>query len=191
MRSMVRGASAAFLALFAIACSAQDAATFTEGKEYKKVREVQAPADPKRIEVAEFFWYGCPHCYAFDPTIEAWSKKRAGDVDFVRVPSTLGRKEGVMHAKAFYAAEALTQQTGLAVEVAVIDRLPVPFGLVRYGVAPDHHAIRSIRHRWVSPPNRCATASKCPTRKAPWNSPVPLCRSGRSRPVSLAACDTR
>jgi ferredoxin--NADP+ reductase len=45
-----------------------------------------------------------------------------------------------------YAAEALTQQAGLAVEVAVIDRLPVPFGLVRYGVAPDHHAIRSIRN---------------------------------------------
>ncbi|MFA5938974.1 MAG: thiol:disulfide interchange protein DsbA/DsbL [Sinimarinibacterium sp.] len=107
MRSMVRGVSAAVFALFAFACSAQDAATFTEGKQYKKVREVQAPADPKRIEVAEFFWYGCPHCYAFDPTIEAWAKKRAGDVDFVRVPSTLGRKEGVMHAKAFYSAEAL------------------------------------------------------------------------------------
>lgn len=45
-----------------------------------------------------------------------------------------------------YAAEALTVQARLPVEVAVIDRLPVPFGLVRYGVAPDHHAIRSIRH---------------------------------------------
>ncbi len=44
-----------------------------------------------------------------------------------------------------YAAEALSQQAGVAVEVAVIDRLPVPFGLVRYGVAPDHHSIRSIR----------------------------------------------
>lgn len=45
-----------------------------------------------------------------------------------------------------YAAEALSQQTDVAVEIAVIDRLPVPFGLVRYGVAPDHHSIRSIRH---------------------------------------------
>jgi ferredoxin/flavodoxin---NADP+ reductase len=45
-----------------------------------------------------------------------------------------------------YAAEALSQQTDIAVEVAVIDRLPVPFGLVRYGVAPDHHSIRSIRN---------------------------------------------
>jgi ferredoxin--NADP+ reductase len=45
-----------------------------------------------------------------------------------------------------YAAEALSQQSDVAVEVAVIDRLPVPFGLVRYGVAPDHFSIRSIRN---------------------------------------------
>jgi len=45
-----------------------------------------------------------------------------------------------------YAAEALSQHTDLPVEVAVIDRLPVPFGLVRYGVAPDHESIRSIRN---------------------------------------------
>jgi ferredoxin--NADP+ reductase len=45
-----------------------------------------------------------------------------------------------------YAAEALSQQSEVPVEIAVIDRLPVPFGLVRYGVAPDHHSIRSIRN---------------------------------------------
>ena len=45
-----------------------------------------------------------------------------------------------------YAAEALSQQQDVPVQVAVIDRLPVPFGLVRYGVAPDHHSIRSIRN---------------------------------------------
>lgn len=44
-----------------------------------------------------------------------------------------------------YAAEALTQQSDLAVDVTVLDRLPVPFGLVRYGVAPDHPSIRSVR----------------------------------------------
>jgi ferredoxin/flavodoxin---NADP+ reductase len=45
-----------------------------------------------------------------------------------------------------YAAEALTQQTEVDVQVVVLDRLPVPFGLVRYGVAPDHASIRSIRN---------------------------------------------
>lgn len=45
-----------------------------------------------------------------------------------------------------YAAEALSQTDEVPIEVAVLDRLPVPFGLVRYGVAPDHHSIRSIRN---------------------------------------------
>jgi ferredoxin--NADP+ reductase len=45
-----------------------------------------------------------------------------------------------------YAAEALTQQTEVPVDVTVLDRLPVPFGLVRYGVAPDHPSIRSVRN---------------------------------------------
>ncbi len=44
-----------------------------------------------------------------------------------------------------YAAEALSHQVDVPVHVAVIDQLPVPFGLVRYGVAPDHESIRSIR----------------------------------------------
>lgn len=45
-----------------------------------------------------------------------------------------------------YAAEALTQQSEVPVDVTVLDRLPVPFGLVRYGVAPDHPSIRSVRN---------------------------------------------
>ena len=45
-----------------------------------------------------------------------------------------------------YAAEALTHQLDVPVDVTVVDRLPVPFGLVRYGVAPDHPSIRSVRN---------------------------------------------
>lgn len=45
-----------------------------------------------------------------------------------------------------YAAEALSHQPDVPMSVVVLDRLPVPFGLVRYGVAPDHHSIRSIRN---------------------------------------------
>jgi NADPH-dependent glutamate synthase beta subunit-like oxidoreductase len=44
-----------------------------------------------------------------------------------------------------YAADALTSQTDIPVTVDVIDKLPVPYGLVRYGVAPDHLSIRSVR----------------------------------------------
>ena len=106
MRAFARYLSAAFLALTALACSAQDA-QYTEGKQYRKVREIQEPADKKRILVEEFFWYGCPHCYALDPVISAWAKTKPADVDFTRVPNTLGRPQGVVHARAFYTAEAL------------------------------------------------------------------------------------
>lgn len=44
-----------------------------------------------------------------------------------------------------YAADALASGLGDAVDIDIIDRLPVPFGLVRYGVAPDHLSIRSVR----------------------------------------------
>ncbi len=44
-----------------------------------------------------------------------------------------------------YAADALVSQQDVPAEVDIIDRLPVPFGLVRYGVAPDHLSIRSVR----------------------------------------------
>ncbi|AXQ31418.1 thiol:disulfide interchange protein DsbA/DsbL [Solimonas sp. K1W22B-7] len=106
MRVFARYLTAVFLAMTALACSAQEP-SYADGKQFKQVREVQAPADKKRILVEEFFWYGCPHCYALDPAISAWAKAKPADVDFVRVPNTLGRPAGVMHAKAFYTAESL------------------------------------------------------------------------------------
>jgi len=95
------------LSLSPLACGAQALNNYSEGKEFKKVREAIAPADAKRVTVEEFFWYGCPHCFHFDPTIEAWKAKKPADVDFSRVPATLGRPDGELHQKAFYIAESL------------------------------------------------------------------------------------
>ncbi len=109
LKSLLKNGVFATLGLFAVACSAATSAapTYQLGKEYKQVREVQTPADPKRITVEEFFWYGCPHCFRLDPEIAAWLPKKPGDVDFVRVPNTLGRPEGEVHARAFYIAQTL------------------------------------------------------------------------------------
>jgi thiol:disulfide interchange protein DsbA len=104
MRALV----ASLLSLFSLACSAQNAAApYEEGKHFKTVKEIAKPADPKRIAVEEFFWYGCQHCFHFEPDIAGWAKKKPADVDFIRVPSSLGRPEGVVHQKAYYTAEAL------------------------------------------------------------------------------------
>lgn len=45
---------------------------------------------------------------------------------------------------AFYGAEALLKQTDIFITIDMFDRLPTPYGLVRYGVAPDHPKIKSV-----------------------------------------------
>ena len=112
MRLHPRALLAPFVALFALlplACSAApgDAAKFEEGTHYKRTREAPGPASSKRIEVAEFFWYGCSHCNAFEPVIQKWAKTRPADVDFVQIPNSLGRPIGLLHSRAYYAADSL------------------------------------------------------------------------------------
>ena len=69
------------------------------------------PAQPTesaagKIEVLEFFWYGCPHCYSLEPAIELWTKKLPADVQFRRVPAVFNERWG-HDAAIFYTFEAL------------------------------------------------------------------------------------
>ncbi|MDZ7856753.1 thiol:disulfide interchange protein DsbA/DsbL [Sphaerotilus sp.] len=84
-REFVVGSTAALaLAGTSPLVSAQGA--FQEGKHFVRLStpvSVSAPAG--KIEVVEFFWYGCPHCNAFEPALEAWIKKLPADVAFRRV----------------------------------------------------------------------------------------------------------
>jgi len=59
-----------------------------------------------KIEVLEFFWYGCPHCYTLEPSIEVWTKKLPADVQFRRVPAVFNERWG-HDAAIFYTFEAL------------------------------------------------------------------------------------
>ncbi len=88
---------------------AQGGPTPVEGKDYVRLPSpapVAAPAG--KFEVVEFFSYGCPHCYAFEPLLEPWIKKLPADVAFRRVPAAFNAAwEGL--AKIFYALEATDQ----------------------------------------------------------------------------------
>ena len=65
------------------------------------------PTDTKgRIEVVEFFWYECPHCFALEPYLEAWVKKLPKDVEFKRVPATFNDRWN-LSARVYYALEAM------------------------------------------------------------------------------------
>lgn len=66
----------------------------------------QNTSTPDKVEVMEFFWFGCPHCYAFEPSIEAWRKSMPEHATFVREAPPLNPSWEV-HSRAFYAAEAM------------------------------------------------------------------------------------
>jgi thiol:disulfide interchange protein DsbA len=78
---------------------------FQEGKHYVRFPE-QLPVASGKIEVLEFFSYGCPHCKDFEPYFQGWKKKLPASVEARQVPSVMN-KSGEMHAKIFYAAEDL------------------------------------------------------------------------------------
>lgn len=70
----------------------------------------QIPAQPtatgNKIEVLEFFWYGCPHCYSLEPYLEKWQATKADDIQLRRVPAILG-KNWIPHARAYFTAQKL------------------------------------------------------------------------------------
>jgi thiol:disulfide interchange protein DsbA len=63
-------------------------------------------ADPNKIEVVEFFWYGCPHCYNLEPYIEKWLAKLPPDVQFRRIPAVFNQRWG-HDAAIYYTLEAM------------------------------------------------------------------------------------
>jgi len=84
------------------------AENYTAGFEYRSINK-QPVADPARIEVVEFFWYGCPHCFHFEPYVKRWLADKPANVDFVQIPAPLN-KSWEIHTKAFYALELMGMQ---------------------------------------------------------------------------------
>jgi thiol:disulfide interchange protein DsbA len=79
--------TAAFLLLVALASSAH-AEKFLPGKDYEELTFPQTVETGNQIEVREFFWYGCPHCYAIEPSLSHWLKTLPKNATFVRTPGT-------------------------------------------------------------------------------------------------------
>ena len=84
-----------------------------EGRDYVKLQTAAPVTLPpgKKVEVVEFFWYGCPHCFAFEPIVDAWAKRLPADVHFHQLPfAFIGPPE---HQKLFYALEEIGQREAL------------------------------------------------------------------------------
>ena len=80
--------------------------TYVAGVDYDLISPPVRDVDADKIEVTEFFWYGCGHCYTFEPMLEQWKKVQSEDVSFRGVPAVWAEKME-LHAKAYYTAETL------------------------------------------------------------------------------------
>lgn len=100
----------ALSALLPLACSAAEAPPkYQLGRDYKAVRTVQPTSDPDKIEVMEVFAYSCPHCFQFEPALSAWLDKKPADVNFLRIPHTLGSEANELRNRAMFTAHLMGQ----------------------------------------------------------------------------------
>lgn len=100
-----RDATAALMAAGLAPAAALAQGGPVEGRHYVRLGQT-LPGAPGKVEVIEFFLYTCPHCYAFDPQLEAWVQQLPADVSFRRVP--IGAQLMLkLHQRMFYALEAM------------------------------------------------------------------------------------
>ena len=92
------------------------AAPLVEGKNYRRLANPQPVETGKKIEVIEFFSYGCPHCAALEPFLDAWRAKLAPDVAFRRVP-VLFHDQWVHLARIYYTLDAMGDDAKMSPEV--------------------------------------------------------------------------
>jgi thiol:disulfide interchange protein DsbA len=100
------------LAVAVLVFSTQAYAEALLGSDYKELSPAQPVRTGDKIEVLEFFFYGCSHCFHLHPNLSAWEKKMPKDVELQLVP-TIFRDSWEPMARTFYALEAMGQQRRL------------------------------------------------------------------------------
>jgi thiol:disulfide interchange protein DsbA len=76
-----------------------------EGVHYRKLGK-RLPGTPGQVEVVEFFWYGCPHCYAFEPLLNEWVAKLPATVKFRHSHVFFGERTRA-HQQLFFTLQAM------------------------------------------------------------------------------------
>jgi len=112
---------ALFTMLLSLAACAQEApGKFKAGQHFQVLPQAVAQNDDSKIEVTELFWYGCGHCYHFEPALKKWQKTMPADVALNKIPA-IWQPVMEVHARMFYVADAM----------GVLDKLHAPiFGAI-------------------------------------------------------------
>jgi thiol:disulfide interchange protein DsbA len=113
---MKRLASICLAGLAALAFTVVSAAELSEGREYTRLKNPQPIETGKKIEVIEFFSYGCPHCNDLEPFLDDWLKRLPPDVQFRRVPVMFQQRWEPL-ARIYYTLDALGEESRLSPEV--------------------------------------------------------------------------
>src|ERR1700682_2313870 len=100
-------------ALLALACATVGAAELAEGREFTRLKSPQPVETGRKIEVIEFFSYGCPHCNDLEPFLQQWVKTLPPDVQFRRVPVMFQDRWKAL-AKAYYTLDAMGEDVRLS-----------------------------------------------------------------------------
>ncbi len=89
-----------------ISGSAMAQNSFVVGKDFELVSPAVKTSQPDKVVVTEMFWYGCPHCFRFEPYVERWSANLPENVVFEQVPSSLN-PSWTEHARAYYSFQLM------------------------------------------------------------------------------------
>ncbi len=94
------------LALFAFSPAYGQSEQYIEGGHYELLPEFQPVQTGDKIEVAEMFWYRCPHCYRLEPYLHKWLQNKPENAEYVPIPALLNQS-WAFQARAFYTFDAL------------------------------------------------------------------------------------
>ena len=108
MNKIIGSLASIILLFLSVVVQAEDSHnhSHSQSNAYTRIIPAQPTQSVDKIEVLEVFWYGCSHCYDFEPYVKKWLATKPDDVDFRRMPGIFS-KNWVPHARAFFTAQKL------------------------------------------------------------------------------------
>ena len=97
--------NALIVLVLSLFCSSAFSKDYQEGRHYELIEPLPT-RNPEKIEVIEFFWFGCGHCFSLEQLIKEWKSEVSSEVDFFRLP-VVWNAQTKTHAKLFFATETL------------------------------------------------------------------------------------
>jgi thiol:disulfide interchange protein DsbA len=125
----------------------EEAWQFQEGKNYMRLVPTQPTVGgADKIEVAEFFYYLCPHCYNFEPAIKGWAANKPANARFVQIPA-MWNQILVLHGRMFYTNEILARN-GIIADAAAFNTAVYQEIHVRNNKLSSEAAIQKLFERF-------------------------------------------